>query len=197
MGNERAVIPHRVLHELDCRPDTVCCAAKRYLDRMYNIPCIAFSEFGLSDRVQQNKKIKQLQRVLFELTHIKKYLDVCRDKSNVISTIYKEYRHHIKYAGSLSLRDCVNIVSFNTGSKLEKLSNKLQKHIRSECDQCRANGFYCEICRDSAEIIFSFEYGKVEQCTICNACFHFECWHKENQNCPRCIRRQKRMPPIK
>ena len=194
--NERAVIPHRVLHDLDVKPATVCCAAKQYLDQMYNIPCITVEHFGQASKVQNHKKIQQLKKILFELEHIKKYLDVCRDKTDLLDNIYPEYKPWIKHVNSLSLRDCVNILSFNTGDKLQIFSNKLQKHILIECDMCRGKGFYCEICNDQ-KVIYSFQFGKVEECKICKACFHTKCWENVNKECPRCKRRQKVMPQIK
>ena len=195
--NERAVIPHRVLHDLDCKPATVCCAAKQYLDQMYNIPCIQLSQFSQDNKIQNNKKIIQLKKILFELTNIMKYINVCRDKNDLLDNIYNEYKPWLKHTDCLSLRDCVNIISFNTGDKLQILSNKLQKHIKIECDMCRLKGSYCEICKNQQQIIYSFQYKQVEQCKICKACFHSQCWINSGKNCPRCQRRQKIMPQIK
>ena len=69
---ERAVIPHRVLHDLDCRPSYVCCAAKEYLDRMHSIPCLSLSDFAQSQKVQSHPKVAALKKVVFELEEIKK-----------------------------------------------------------------------------------------------------------------------------
>ena len=60
---DRAVIPHRVLHELDCRPSYVCCAAKQYLDRMHSIPCITLKEFGQNEKVQNHPKLLKRKKV--------------------------------------------------------------------------------------------------------------------------------------
>eukprot|EP01084_Bolivina_argentea_P158289 275748_1 len=154
---------------------------------MYSIPCITLEEFG-----QNNKRIQQLKKIMFELKHIACYLDVCRDKKELLDTIYCEYRHWMKDAaqGRISLRDCVNILSFDTADKLQVLSNKFQKHICVDCDMCRGKGYYCEICNDMQQVIYPFQYQQVEQCNVCNACFHTKCWQKVSNHCPRCKRRQ-------
>merc|ERR1712013_239521 len=163
---------------------------------MYDIPCISLRMFGDNDKVRASPKIAQLRKGGFELTHIKRYLDRCRSRKAVMDGVFAEYRHWLRHPECLSLRDCVNVVTFNTGEKVQVFSNKLQLHILVDCEMCRGNGYYCEICKER-DVIYSFQYRKVEQCAECKACFHSQCWAQMKGQCPRCQRRRKNLPQIK
>ncbi|KAF6021464.1 KIAA0226 [Bugula neritina] len=55
-----------------------------------------------------------------------------------------------------------------------------------------AKGFICEICNNSKDILFPFQFDKVVRCNHCHSCYHNNCYNKRNKNCPKCERIESR-----
>lgn len=71
-----------------------------------------------------------------------------------------------------------------------QFKNSLIIKVRFCFQLCSAKGYLCELCGNN-EVIFPFD-GGIICCIKCNAAFHKNCWAKKNQNCPKCIRKEKR-----
>jgi len=135
---QRAVIPSRIVTALDVKPQSVCCAAKRYLDAMAAVPCIAISDFAEHRRVQKHKKMQRLKRTVLEMMAIESYLRHCQALQALVDGKFEGIRH-----GLLSMEQCVAVLSTDYLCDLEAFCERLKAHIINECDLCRWSGNRC------------------------------------------------------
>nr|CAD7597424.1 unnamed protein product [Timema genevievae] len=76
--------------------------------------------------------------------------------------------------------------------KLERLNPRLFGFVDelTQVKLCNGRGYLCELC-DSKEVIFPFDT-TVCICHKCSTVFHKNCWTKKKQQCPKCLRLEKR-----
>ncbi|ETO25459.1 pleckstrin domain containing protein [Reticulomyxa filosa] len=180
---EMAVIPHRVLQDLDCRPAKVCKAAKRYLDQMFDIPCISISMFN-SDVIQKNRMLKDLSISLKQLEYMSKYVEICSNRERLEQTI-GDLKRLLTLRGLLSLHDIVEVLLNDLGQRISKLCDIVGKHI-IECGNCKSSAHQCSICK-STELLFEFQ--KTTFVCKCGEMCHHKCSELHRSQCSRTKKR--------
>jgi len=192
--NDRAVVPARVIHEIDCNMKKVSVKAKTYLDSMLNIPCISIAMFS-DEVIQRSKELQKLRRLVEQLRHIRQFIEVCRHKDAHYQQLNDQNISYLMRSSMLTLKEIVDCIKGDFLKHLSSCTNKLMKHIKSECTICKLRGHFCEICKDHT-VIYSFDIEKVIQCQGCKNIFHLECWVENDiesgVSCPKCLRETDR-----
>nr|CAD7404194.1 unnamed protein product [Timema poppensis] len=166
--NSTAVIPARVIHNWDFEERKVCRASRQVLHLMIKLPVIKLERFnprlfGFVDELTQVKKIRE------NILLIKKYFILCKEATdNRFLWLLNERQHFLECVDMYSLQDLIEI---NSGL-------------------CNGRGYLCELC-DSKEVIFPFDT-TVCICQKCSIVFHKICWTRKKQQCPKCLRLEKR-----
>ncbi|XP_069700928.1 differentially expressed in FDCP 8 homolog A isoform X2 [Periplaneta americana] len=188
--NSTAVIPARVVHNWDFEERRVCRASKQLLRIMEKRPVLKLQQlnprlFGFVEELSLVKKIRE------DILVMKKYFVSCRDaiESRLLWQL-QERQHFVENVDSFSLQDLIDINSGELLEYLEKVQAVFVKHIKEDCKLCYGRGFVCEMCDDD-EVIFPFDVAAAV-CQKCCTVFHRNCWTKKNQQCPKCVRIEKR-----
>lgn len=192
--NDRAIVPARVIHEIDCNMKKVSVKAKVYLDRMLNMPCISILMFT-DEVVQRSRELKTLKLLVEQLRHIRQFIEVCRHKDAHYQKLNDQNINYLMQSSMLTLQEVVDCIKGDFLKHLSSCTNKLKKHIKRECTICKLRGHFCEICKD-ATVIYSFDIENVIQCNGCKNIFHLGCWVKNDLesgvSCPKCLREADR-----
>jgi len=192
--NDKAIVPARVIHEIDCNMKKVSVKAKVYLDRMLNMPCISILMFT-DEVVQRSRELKSLKMLVEQLRHIRQFIEVCRHKDAHYQNLNDQKINYLMQSSMLTLQEVVDCIKGDFLKHLSSCTNKLKKHIKRECTICKLRGHFCEICKD-ATVIYSFDIENVIQCNGCKNIFHLGCWVKNDLesgvSCPKCLREADR-----
>ncbi|KAL1517210.1 hypothetical protein ABEB36_001004 [Hypothenemus hampei] len=180
-----AIIPARVVHNWDFKPQPVCQASLQILRVTSERPLINLEQLNpkLFIRVQELSLVKRLRQ---ELQGIRKYLLVCRNATDKHLLWKCDKSHLIDNADMYSLQDLMDTNSGDLPSKLHDLEDVFLRHIKIECEICKGRGHICEICRNE-EILFPFAIS-AHICPECQAVFHKQCIERKKNSCPKCLR---------
>jgi len=181
------VIPSRVIHKADTRKTKVSRAAYFYLKQMYSMHCISLSSFT-RETLESRPVLKEFVMVVKKLVKVNHFIQTCRYKSKLLQLIGK-YRYLLSSHELVSLEDVVAAIDGTLVKDLREVLVQLEDHVRNRCELCTVRGHICEICQ-SEEIIFSFDFENVIQCSLCGGVFHKHCF--KPMQCPRCARRSRR-----
>ncbi|XP_054161998.1 differentially expressed in FDCP 8 homolog [Oppia nitens] len=181
---DATLIPARIIHNWDFTPKPVSRSSLQFINYiklkpvLFNITELNSMLYGLVD------ELTQIKRVRSELTHMFKYIRICRQPT----------KPKISLNNYLLDENCLNCYSLSDLCHLDKLllsvsdAHKLfMDHIINHCEGCRGKGYFCELCRDSDDLLFAFS-SNVANCKICSAVYHKNCYYRQNKVCRRCQR---------
>ncbi|CAD1472848.1 unnamed protein product [Heterotrigona itama] len=184
--NQVALIPGKILSKWDFNRYSVSNFSYRLLDQMTSDPLFQINDLNpsLYRRIKQLTRTRLLRSQLF---FFKDFLFTCRFAISVQDVLKKEPNYIMNEPHIYSIQDLMHVKYGILPMRLQELVEMCNMHIMS-CELCQARGFVCELCR-SKDVIFPWEFSKVNRCEICGACFHNECKQNFNKaDCPRCIR---------
>ena len=184
-GSDYVPIPARVLRNWDFTPRSV---SKSSLQKicfirtkpiLFNLSQINPMLYGFIDRLVEIKHIRErLQSML-------KYLDVCGqpERPNLSSV-----PRHFLESDLLNFYTLNDLIDLNqVYDLLNQLQKTLEYHIIRQCESCRGKGYYCELCKDSSDVLYPFSKNGAT-CSKCQTVYHKNCFHRKKRNCPRCVR---------
>ena len=187
-GNEKSVIPSKVVFEWNFAPFPVSVPSKKFIDA--NAEKSAFDVENINPKIYQlsfRLKAVRIQRLQFEI--LAEYINTCARNASM-PKINPVYEFIVKQVIDFYTLKALNDV--NTGALsvyLDRVIGEMKDHITKTCEACQLKGSYCEGCR-SEEILYKFDFEKVRECSECNALFHTKCF-KSPKNCPKCNRKKK------
>ncbi|XP_012339895.1 run domain Beclin-1-interacting and cysteine-rich domain-containing protein isoform X2 [Apis florea] len=188
--NQVALIPGKILSKWDFNRYPVSNFSYRLLDQMTSDPLFQINDLNplLYRRIKQLAKTRLLRSQLF---FFKDFLFTCRFATSVQDILKKEPNYIISEPHIYSIQDLMHVKYGILPMRLQELVQMCNMHIMG-CELCQARGFVCELCY-SKDVIFPWEFSKVNRCEMCGACFHNECKQNFNKiDCPRCIRLRAR-----
>ncbi|XP_059162557.1 differentially expressed in FDCP 8 homolog [Physella acuta] len=186
--NDTFVIPARVLHNWDFKPQKVCRASKQFLRLMMKKAVIRIQDINpmLFVYVNQLNEIKKLRE---EMMIMKKYIVSCISAMAAKLLLLLESRQHfVESSDRYSMQDLLDAEDVLL-PELTNIHMRWAQHIKVDCELCQGRGFCCELCQEK-EVLFPFDNIAVV-CPKCSAVSHRHCFAKRNM-CPRCERREKR-----
>lgn len=191
---DKAIIPARVIHELDCNHKKVSLRAKKYLDRMEDMPCISLKMFS-AEILARSKELRSLAICIDKLRHIGQFIEICRYREAHYQQLNDQHIDHLLQSNMLTIGQVVGCIKGDFLRHLELCIAKLVWHIKLECTLCKLRGHFCEICKQP-RVIYSFDVQHVVQCGKCLNIFHRDCWEKHDLesglSCPKCLRKESR-----
>ncbi|XP_050430447.1 differentially expressed in FDCP 8 homolog isoform X2 [Adelges cooleyi] len=187
--NNTALIPARVICNWQFEQQRVSQASfqllkYRYEARIYDLELQNPKLFMYLESLTQVKNIKE------NLVKMKKYLVSCKYWNACLKSLPSRCRELLYKCKLYSMKDMIEI---NSGIFLEDLSElkaKCEKHIRSDCEICKNQGYICELC-NSDNILFPFDE-EAQNCNKCQNIYHNHCWCKRDF-CPKCKRIEERL----
>ncbi|KAI2803378.1 Differentially expressed in FDCP 8, partial [Blomia tropicalis] len=196
---DTAIIPARVIHNWDFRPQPVSRAALQiisylkntafHFDRpvLFNLVEINPMLYGISRRTYSNQG--ECQRLRGELCQIYKYISLCKQPSKPRHwvAIMCQLGSHLLDENEISFLSFTDICDLkNLANNLSELENLFIGHINS-CESCQGKGFFCELCSNKDNILFPFS-PNTTTCSQCYAVYHKNCFFRRNRICLRCNR---------
>lgn len=189
-GSDLLPIPARVLRNWDFTPKPV---SKSSLQKicflrtkpvLFNLFHLNTMLYGFIDRLVEIKSIREnVQSML-------KYIEVCGQPDKPYLAQVPSHFLNENLLNFFTLNDLFDINQVH--EVLKHIQTTLETHIVRKCESCRGKGYYCELCKDSHDVLYPFsKNGAI--CNKCRAVYHKNCFHRKKKNCPRCLRlNQKR-----
>ncbi|GAB1597672.1 differentially expressed in FDCP 8 homolog B-like isoform X1 [Argonauta hians] len=187
---DEMVVPARVVANWDFEPHKVSRASRQFLKLMLKKPVLDPEKycpliFKMSEELRQILKLRQ------DILIMKKYFVRCQvAREEKLLLLLQKRQHFVENSNMYSLQDLIDAESQILLPELTDIVNRFLKHIKKDCQLCRAKGFTCEICH-SNEILFPFDL-YTKSCEACFQVFHRKCFTKL-ESCPRCDRRAQRL----
>eukprot|EP00698_Gefionella_okellyi_P009028 TRINITY_DN2262_c0_g1_i1.p1 TRINITY_DN2262_c0_g1~~TRINITY_DN2262_c0_g1_i1.p1 ORF type:complete len:896 (-),score=207.51 TRINITY_DN2262_c0_g1_i1:145-2832(-) len=182
---ETAIIPARVLHLWDFRPQYVCTVAKDYIEFISGEPVLNVSANNpeLFNKVKPLKAVRQMRE---RLRMMGDYILTCGRQKAELMNIIAGREYFLSYEDFYSLHDLVDVNDGSLLPKLQQIAAEYEKHIAKSCDLCQRRGHYCDFC-SSKDLIYPFQTDVVSQCDKCLSYFHSNCFMEGV--CVMCARR--------
>lgn len=139
--------------------------------------------YGLIDKLVE---IKQLRIAISIMLN---YINVCGQPEKPTLTDVPKHFLNEELINLFSLNDLYDID--RVYQSLSQLQANLDIHITKRCESCRGKGFYCELCRDSRDVLYPF-FKNATSCTKCLTVYHKNCFQRKKRNCPKCLRLAKK-----
>ncbi|XP_033866426.2 protein associated with UVRAG as autophagy enhancer-like [Acipenser ruthenus] len=186
-SNFESLIPGRIIMKWDFSKYPVCNFSKQLLDHiwqnpLFNVSCINMS---LYTKVKELDKFREIQE---QLIVIKRLLKSCRVSVSLLQEFEQLPEHLTREQHLFSMDDFMKIKRGVLVPQAKGLLKTALSHVEN-CELCQANGFVCEVCRNS-DVLFPFQTDICKRCAVCKACFHKDCFRFEQ--CPKCTRIQTR-----
>ena len=192
--NQQSYIPAYIVSLLDFRCTfEVSKKAKNFLEKIYNEPLITLESINPS-LFEHNSTFSKIQKVRTRLYNSRSYINTCRFAAELkqeLSTTYDDFI--INSIEVYSIETLFKIKKTNYYESLKNIVNRIVEHIKT-CILCSQQGYICGICPKN-DLLYPFEFEKVEKCPNCLACYHKTCL-KVPENCPRCLRKKNRLGVI-
>lgn len=185
--NEESVIPAKVLQEWDARPYRVSHANKARIDSILASPSINVAQIN-PELYTKIKTLAAVRKVRSRLLSFKAFVMSCPNREYLLALL-EDREYLLSDMHMYSLEDLVAVESGRFKATLDGIVAKLTEHISQQCQVCKGNGYFCEICR-SQTLLFPFQDGNV-QCPDCRALFHSKCFAAQSGSCPKCLRIRK------
>lgn len=139
------------------------------------------------DKTSLFSKIKRLRFILY---NSRSYINSCRFAAGIKQDLYKEFDDFIINDQHVySIETLFKIKKGNYYGQLKLIAIRILEHIKT-CEICSQQGYICGFC-NKTDLLYPFEYEKVEKCPNCLACYHKSCF-KKPEECPRCKRKKNR-----
>uniref|UniRef100_A0A914KYH2 Phorbol-ester/DAG-type domain-containing protein n=1 Tax=Meloidogyne incognita TaxID=6306 RepID=A0A914KYH2_MELIC len=194
--NDSMVIPARLVRNWDANKRPVCRATKQLLVAIMNKPLIDLpKENPLLFKFVNN--LSRIGRLRNDIMLMKCYFVSCKiaKKLRILQHLNR-YQHFVETDIKYSLEDLIKIATGSGGllKDIESIVEIFNRHITQECEICRGNAFFCELCSDE-ERIYPFS-DNVAICKSCLAVYHRHCFDHASKRCTRCARRRARRKAI-
>ncbi|KAL7076538.1 hypothetical protein ACQ4LE_004330 [Meloidogyne hapla] len=194
--NDNMVIPARLVRNWDANKRPVCRATKQLLVSIMNKPLIDLpKENPLLFKFVNN--LNRIGRLRNDIMLMKCYFVSCKiaKKLRILQHLNR-YQHFVETDTKYSLEDLIRIATGSGGllKDVESIVEIFNRHITQECEICRGNAFFCELCSDEQRI-YPFS-DNVAICKSCLAVYHRPCFDHASKRCTRCARRRARRKAI-
>ena len=189
--NNQSYIPAYIVNLLDFRATfEVSKKAKKFLENIYNEPLITLETINPS-LFEHNSIYSKIQKVRTKLYNSRSYINTCRFAVELKQELESQFDDFIINSIEVySIETLFKIKRTNYYEMLKSIVNRIVEHIKT-CLLCSQQGYICGICPKN-DLLYPFEFEKVEKCPNCLACYHKNCL-KNPEQCPRCMRKRNRM----
>lgn len=203
-GQERMVVPARVLHNWDFTPYPVSERNGRRLQSvhrsaLYNVWQINAPLYELCSALDRVRRLRT------QVVFLYAFLRTCRAAETALAT----FKRTLSYEGEVwrplaagskphlwlhvhlfSLCDLQDVGGGFLETRLRQAICEGRTHVLA-CQVCSQKGFICEVCHDSG-IVYPFDVHTTACCRQCGSVFHKQCWQQVQWMCSRCERRKAR-----
>ncbi|KAF7636076.1 hypothetical protein Mgra_00004524 [Meloidogyne graminicola] len=194
--NDTMVIPARLVRNWDANKRPVCRATKQLLTAISNKPLINLpNENPLLFKFVNN--LNKIGRLRNDIMLMKCYFISCKTAKKLrILQHLNRYQHFVETDVKYSIEDLIRLATGSGGllKEIESIVQIFNTHITQECEICRGNAFFCELCSDEQRI-YPFS-DNVAICKSCLAVYHRTCFDHASKRCSRCARRRARRKAI-
>ncbi|CAJ0578625.1 unnamed protein product, partial [Mesorhabditis spiculigera] len=185
--NDEWPIPARLIHNMDPTPHPVCRSTKQLLAITQNKPLISLHDYN-PRLFALHSGLKKVHRFRKDFLVMKCYFVSCKNARSLrILQYLRKHQHFVEDSRLYTLNELRDISTGRLCNELEDIHTVFRKHIEEECETCRGNGFYCELCdsnkKEKNQLLFPFSEG-VSMCSKCCFVFHKKCFDAAEQNCP-------------
>ncbi|VDN33112.1 unnamed protein product [Gongylonema pulchrum] len=175
--------------------------AHRFLLDNYRQPVIYASVMatGFCEKVRRLRKIKQLR---IKLVHIWSYIRLCSIAEETVTKHGNLYgifstvpNYMLTDADVYSMADLEDVQKGELFKIIAPIVKYGRYHVES-CEHCSAQAFVCELCDERDDLLFPFQFERVERCDECGSLSHRKCAAKRRSNgkpCPKCMRIQQNL----
>lgn len=184
-GYDIIPIPARIVKNWDFTPRSVSISSMQKISFLRSRP-VLFNLFQMNSMLYGFiDKLVEIKQVRQRIHSMLKYILVCGqpNRPNLVSV--PKHLQRDDFLNLFTLNDLFDINKLY--EYLVVLQTNLESHIIRECESCRGKGFYCELCKDSRDIIYPFSKN-ASICAKCKTVYHKNCFHRKKLNCPRCTR---------
>ncbi|CAI2349024.1 unnamed protein product [Caenorhabditis sp. 36 PRJEB53466] len=196
-GNEKSIIPARVLTQWSFTEHGVSDRAMRFLRSVRETPVFKMRELSM-DLVKKNKALRAVIELRPKLKHMEAFIKVCVDASSQVfefgnlSTMFASLDRYLLETDDLfSLNDLLRIYNKDLINLLEPLAKRAREHILN-CKRCRLQAPVCVRCNDMTDRLFPFEERAISRCDGCGHLSHApKCPRRDvpkDTHCPKCAR---------
>ena len=188
--NDEMVIPARLVRNWDIEKRPVCRATKQLLTVIARRPLI--------DLPRENPllfkfvhALNKMQRLRSNIMFMKCYFVSCKiaRKLRILQHLNR-FQYFVESDSLYSMEDLTELAAGRLLPEIDSIFHIFRRHITQECEICRGNAFFCELC-SSNERIYPFT-DNMAICKSCTAVYHRPCFDQASKRCPRCARRRSR-----
>jgi hypothetical protein len=189
--NNQSYIPAYIVNLLDFRSTfEVSKKAKNFLEKIYKEPLITLESINPS-LFEHNSIFLKIQKIRIKLYNSRSYINSCRFASELKEELNAQFDDFIINDYKVySIETLFKIKKTNYYEQLKQIAIKIIEHIKN-CELCSQLGYICGMCNKN-DLLYPFDFDKVEKCPNCLACYHRNCLKNPDQ-CPRCIRKRNRI----
>eukprot|EP00818_Percolomonas_sp_WS_P009042 CAMPEP_0117447058 /NCGR_PEP_ID=MMETSP0759-20121206/6670_1 /TAXON_ID=63605 /ORGANISM="Percolomonas cosmopolitus, Strain WS" /LENGTH=1366 /DNA_ID=CAMNT_0005239363 /DNA_START=115 /DNA_END=4215 /DNA_ORIENTATION=+ len=179
-GNDKMIIPARVLHAWDFTKKHVCKAAFEYLQEIHRTACLCVSAINpsLFEQVPNLKKARKIRLLLMKQWDL---IKECPQQVAVTRKLQLDYRtfHYVKDTEMYSLDNLENLNRPMRSSpflrQLASIFHRFNSHIVDQCEYCGSKAKeICSGCKNSHPI-YRFQLRGTAVCPKCDRLFHSKC----------------------
>ncbi|BFZ06127.1 hypothetical protein BsWGS_09166 [Bradybaena similaris] len=184
---ETSIIPGRVIEKWDFSRYPVANFSYALVEKMWQEPLFHVDTINptLYKRVRGLETIRECRQ---QVVHLHSLLAICKRDPLVLKEMHKMPSHWINNDDVYSMDDFIQVKNGTMLSHLRYFISLAVAHV-SDCQLCQGLGFICGMCQDQ-HVIFPFQLEHVIKCSVCQSCYHKECFIPEK--CPKCIRLEAR-----
>uniref|UniRef100_A0A8R1DLP2 DUF4206 domain-containing protein n=1 Tax=Caenorhabditis japonica TaxID=281687 RepID=A0A8R1DLP2_CAEJA len=182
-GNEKSIIPARVINQWAFAEHPVSDRAMRFLRAVRETPVFRIQQLS-PDLLKKNKALRIVVELRKKLKYMEEFIKICVAASSQVfefgylSTMFASLdRYLLEQDDLFSLNDLQRVYNKDLLSLLEPLARRAREHILN-CKKCRLQAPVCVLCNDMTDRLFQFEERTVSKCQGCGALSHL-------QKCPR------------
>jgi hypothetical protein len=198
-SNEKIRIPARILHQWNFKEYSVSEFAYKFLTEYSDHPIYNVRAVN-PDLYKKVKSLKKIRILRIKASHMWQYIQLCRiaettiTSNGILTTTFTSIPRRflsLEEVDVYSILDFEAVESGNLQEMLEPIVNVGKIHIEG-CQECMQRSFFCSICFNQNDPLFSFQLEKVYRCDECGSLAHLKCFNRERRkddwSCGKCDR---------
>ncbi|KAL3077234.1 hypothetical protein niasHS_013223 [Heterodera schachtii] len=192
--NDEMIVPARIVRNWDFGKRAVCRATKQMLTTAMKRPLINFEKENPT-LFKFVHKLDKIQKMRTNIMLMKCYFVSCKfaRKMRILQHLSR-FQHFVENDTMFTMDDLLQLANGRLLADIEAIVRIFTAHITEECEICRGNAFFCELCTDNQRIYPFSE--NVAICKSCCAVYHRPCFDRASKRCPRCLRRKARRKSV-
>uniref|UniRef100_A0A183C9H4 Phorbol-ester/DAG-type domain-containing protein n=1 Tax=Globodera pallida TaxID=36090 RepID=A0A183C9H4_GLOPA len=192
--NDEMVVPARIVRNWDFEKRPVCRATKQLLTTVAKRPLINLEKENPTV-FKFVQKLDKMQKMRTNIMLMKCYFVSCKvaRKLRILQHLSR-CQHFVENDAVYTIDDLLQLANGRLMVDIEAIVRIFNAHITEECEICRGNAFFCELCSDTERI-----YPFTENVAICKGCcavYHRPCFDRASKRCSRCSRRKVRRKAV-